>query len=456
MRLAALVGVLGQCAFSSSSPFAFRSLAIVDRLVQCAVAPGTAVFLGEGLWQSGNTLESMSNIMMATNTSLWAPFLEKAYNTTPVIVDQCFDDHQWWLLAWIRAFQLTSNKLYIERAAQVFDYVVQHGWSDVCGGGVMWCPSQNQYKNAITNELFLACAMELHPYTSLLGKPANFYLNWASTEWKWFEQSGMLNSKGLINDGLDQNCKNNGDVTWTYNQGVLLSGLTQLGLATSNSSLVKLARTVALAVRDLLTVDGILVEPCPGNCDQDQHLFKGIFMRHLGYMLSLAPDGSLSDFLTFNAQSALRATCPGGGYSLQWDGTCQSTTVLPVVPQTSAALDVFTAAAGLAPNASFSSPSSVSSSWRGLGFGNCMDDKGQSMPNCYLAGIDEIACRDRAFADSLAVAYDFQLTCEGSSFCRVRTLSKSCGDGWQWADGTATTVSKSTGDSLTVCVIKKT
>ncbi len=32
------------------------------------------------------------------------------------------------------------------------------------------------------------------------------------------EASGMRNSDGLFNDGLDDACNNNGQTTWTYNQ----------------------------------------------------------------------------------------------------------------------------------------------------------------------------------------------------------------------------------------------
>jgi hypothetical protein len=57
------------------------------------------------------------------------------------------------------------------------------------------CPS--------ADELFLTSAMELHPYTALLGKPAGYYLGWAVKEWTWLQNSGMMNpSTGLLNDGL--------------------------------------------------------------------------------------------------------------------------------------------------------------------------------------------------------------------------------------------------------------
>jgi predicted alpha-1,6-mannanase (GH76 family) len=38
----------------------------------------------------------------------------------------------------------------------------------------------------------------------------------------------MINGDGLINDGLNAQGENNGQATWTYNQGVILGGLVAL------------------------------------------------------------------------------------------------------------------------------------------------------------------------------------------------------------------------------------
>ena len=56
----------------------------------------------------------------------------------PCRADKCYDDHQWWLLGWVRAYEATGNVSYIQRAAEVFDYVAAHAWTPQCGGGVLW------------------------------------------------------------------------------------------------------------------------------------------------------------------------------------------------------------------------------------------------------------------------------------------------------------------------------
>jgi predicted alpha-1,6-mannanase (GH76 family) len=53
--------------------------------------------------------------------------------------------------------------------------------------------------------------------------------------------------------------------------------------------------------------NGILKEPCEPNCDDNQKLYKGIFARHLGYLLSYLKSTSHSkkytSFLRRNAES---------------------------------------------------------------------------------------------------------------------------------------------------------
>ena len=40
------------------------------------------------------------------------------------------------------------------------------------------------------------------------------YLNRAQREWEWFRNSEMFNEKGTINDGLTDDCKNNGQTEY--------------------------------------------------------------------------------------------------------------------------------------------------------------------------------------------------------------------------------------------------
>lgn len=115
-----------------------RTLATAARMNHCSYVSLGGVWL-EALWQSGNTLEALANLAIANgNSSEYDRIFENSFARTPAVVDKCFDDHQWWLLGWVRAYEATGNVSYLARAATVFDYVTEHAWTPQCGGGVLW------------------------------------------------------------------------------------------------------------------------------------------------------------------------------------------------------------------------------------------------------------------------------------------------------------------------------
>ena len=308
-----------------------------------------------------------------------------------------------------------------------------------------------------TNELFLTSAMKLHPYETALGKPTGYYLGWAQQEWDWFASSGLVNSQSLVNDGLNGSCVNNNQTTWTYNQGVLLNGAALLTTATGNGSALALAsRIAAAAMTELVSTPGgsIMEEPCgAGGCDGDQHIFKGVFARHLSAMLQTGVVGpeltsQARAFLVANAESALaNASCTQGSYGLLWQGPCGAN--VSVASTSAVGLDLFTAA-------SLIDTTKSSSQLLSLGVGNCVDLTGASMPNCFNNNVTEAECSAAFLADTLAAAYDFQVTCGSAwGYCRVRTLSgaSSCAPGWSFGGGNATNVTGANGTPLTECVL---
>ncbi len=167
-----------------------------------------------------------------------------------------------------------------------------------------WQRSPRAYKNAITNELFIELTAWLH---NSIGGDVK-YLRWAEAEWSWFDHSEMINSSNLVNDSLDDTCENNADITWTYNQGVILAGLAQLYQATGNRTLLSAGERIAWAAIGQLTVGGVLAEPCEGTgcadrLDANTQSFKGIFVRDLKALAVTAGTTQFNAFFTGQAQS---------------------------------------------------------------------------------------------------------------------------------------------------------
>jgi len=160
---------------------------------------------------------------------------------------------------------VTGTEEYLTTAESIFEDIKASYNTTPCGG--VWWDKANTYVNAIANELFLDVAAHLANRAS----NATYYRQWAETEWEWFENSGMINSQNTINDGLDKTtCQNNGGTVWSYNQGVILGGLTELAKATGDDSYITTAKTIADAAIAALTTDGILHDACePSGCGVD-------------------------------------------------------------------------------------------------------------------------------------------------------------------------------------------
>jgi len=167
--------------------------------------------------------------------------------------------------------------------------------------------------------LFLTLAARLHRRTSS-GGDSTVYLEWANREWEWFAATGMINAAGLVNDGLTDDCRNNDQTAWTYNQGVILGGLAEMFEITGDDTYLTQAETIAdAAIAELVTAGGILSEPCEPDCDGNASQFKGIFMRNLARLHEVAPAQRYRDFIERNADSIREnATSEFGEIGLVW------------------------------------------------------------------------------------------------------------------------------------------
>jgi len=163
----------------------------------------------------------------------------------------------------VRLFDVTGDAQYLDIAKEDEAYMYGYWNTSTCGGGMPQQLADLSYKNAISNELYFTLAAALH---NRVGEGDTEYLDRAEMAWAWFAASGMINSEGLVNDGLVQNadgtCANNGAPTYTYNQGVILGGLVELHRATGNTSYLQTAERIAGAVlaSPVLTQDGVLTE----------------------------------------------------------------------------------------------------------------------------------------------------------------------------------------------------
>lgn len=305
------IGHAAQTASSGANPNAAARATEGVHALQTWYNSATGLYDTTGWWNSANGLTVLVDYARLSRTKEFhfviANTFVAAQNKFPGFLNDYYDDEGWWALAWIDAYDLTANQLYLKTAESIFADM-SSGWDGTCRGGIWWS-KERHYKNAIANELFLSVAAHLANRDSARRSE---YLNWATREWTWFASSGMINAQGLINDGLgsphggtsDSNCANNGQTTWTYNQGVILGGLAELSKLSQDPSLGQSAQKIAVAaITHLVDRDGVLHDPCEPHCGADGVQFKGIFVRNLAALHQMFPQAQYRSFVETNANA---------------------------------------------------------------------------------------------------------------------------------------------------------
>ncbi|HEX4264479.1 MAG TPA: glycoside hydrolase family 76 protein [Verrucomicrobiae bacterium] len=286
--------------------------------------PNNGLYLTTGWWNAANCIEAVIEDINANNDTQYLAALTNTFNANASgnFLNDYYDDEGWWTLSWIHAYDVTGNTNFLNMAKTIFADLTT-GWdtTNTCPGGIWWNKSRN-YKNAIPNELFLTAAIRLHQRTPTDGSGVGSYFYWATNEWTWFKASGMINSQNLINDGLN-GCVNNGQTTWTYNQGVLLGGLTDLYKTTANGSYLSQAIVIAnAAIAHLTDANGVLVEPCEsGDCGGDGSEFKGLFQRNLAYLYDETHTTAYYTYLRTNSHALwFKGRNTFNQLGVHWDG----------------------------------------------------------------------------------------------------------------------------------------
>lgn len=255
--------------------------------------------------------------------------------------NQAYDDMLWVVLGWLEniKFQELHSGLHFTseetwygtqfqhaaaHRARLFYELASAGWdTTLCDGGMIWSPHLKPYKNAITNELFVSASIGMYlyypgdpidsPFLADMTSPDSYphdpaHLKGAVEGYKWLKNSNMTGIGNLYGDGFhisgwrsishpgSRKCDELNTMVYTYNQGVILSGLRGLWLATGASDYLDDGHALIFKVIGAtgwlrtesekwagLGRGGVMEDACDsrGDCSQDGHTFKGIFFHHL-------------------------------------------------------------------------------------------------------------------------------------------------------------------------------
>ncbi len=289
----AVEGQNGSCT-GWARPATDHDAAAADALMY-SYDPNTA-YWPSSWWNSAVALATVIDYMRQTGDTRYEWIVDRTFEVDKVpfpagarssdaidgdFISRATDDSEWWALAWLDAYDLTHDAKYLNEAVTIGTYVNGLWDTSTCGGGVWW-DRERTYKNSVTNALYVRMTAELHNRipgdTTWLGR--------ATTAWNWFTDSGLINSSGLVNDGLTGSCANNGQTVWSYNQGLAIGAGVEIWRATGDAGALSTARRLADAAvaAPSLVSGGVLTESCDvptADCDDNGKQFKGVFMRYL-------------------------------------------------------------------------------------------------------------------------------------------------------------------------------
>lgn len=284
---------------------------------------GVGLFRGGGWWGSAVALSSVIRNVEVTGMPSYRYAISTTYDRNVGAARGHFrnefsDDTGWWAMAWLDAYDLTGDRRYLDTARIAADHMHTF-WTGACGGGIRWREG-GTYKAAISNGLYVQVNATLAARTG-----DGTYRTRATTGWAWFSASGLIGGDGLVRDGLDESGCAPGGTVFSYNQGVLMSGLTELSALTGDPAPRNRARQVADATTrsgsTLTDSGGILHDPPEGwdDCFKDGAYFKAGLARGLDELDAALSDHPYTAYLDRQAGSAYtRSRNAFDQYSLSW------------------------------------------------------------------------------------------------------------------------------------------
>ena len=159
-------------------------------------------------WTSTVLATLLIDYSQVANDSRYFPNFVAVFNNESLLdlIFQANDDRLWVCLFCLRGAAYASINYtqwvqpFLDRA-QYFYTLAGTGWDNTTCGGGMFSGEGSTYKNAVTNELWITASVEMY---EAFGDPS--LLETSLQAWTWFNNSGMINPQGLVNDGLTSNC----------------------------------------------------------------------------------------------------------------------------------------------------------------------------------------------------------------------------------------------------------
>jgi predicted alpha-1,6-mannanase (GH76 family) len=231
------------------------------------------------------------------------------------------DDIMWWTIGCTRAYQITGDARYLNKAKASFDFVYQVFCDDALGGGIWWS-SDRRSKNSCVECPAIIAAMRL---SELLNDPS--YFEKARQLYQW-QKNMLTDGKGKVYDSVRIGSRRNpnfstnsytgfnprrnnsplGTFSLTYNQGTYIGASVLLYLKTKDTSyLTEAIKTADWTRSNLCTGENQILR---SENQGDAGAFKGIFVRYMKLLVRDCGCGEYVPWMQTNADTAWRNRRP--------------------------------------------------------------------------------------------------------------------------------------------------
>jgi predicted alpha-1,6-mannanase (GH76 family) len=237
-----------------------------------------------------------------------------------------YDDECWMTMALLRAYDLTGNVKYLNRAKTLYADI-QAGWDTSCCGSVkggVWWDKAHTQKATAANAGAAVAGARLYRRT---GDAA--YLSFAQQVYSYW-YSNMVN--GATFQVCDHMNPDGTQVWWkfTYNEGLMIGAAVELNEATGNAAYLANAQNIGgfmIANEVASTANGnVLYDGANNDCGGDCHEFKGPAYRYLMRLYARTFQVSYYNVLKSSADAIwnLARETNATIFSVHWGGPTQT------------------------------------------------------------------------------------------------------------------------------------
>ncbi|MFD0794516.1 glycoside hydrolase family 76 protein [Mucilaginibacter litoreus] len=154
--------------------------------------------------------------------------------------DRYYDDNGLVGIDYMESYFNTRNPLYLQRAKEVFQFILS-GWNNDVGGGVTWLEGHNDQKPACSNGMATLTALKIYE-----GCKEPYYLNQGKRFYNWMYTTLRDSSTGIITNDVKLDGKQN-RTFWTYNTGSMIEAAVMLYKFTGEKKYLEQAKQLALS-----------------------------------------------------------------------------------------------------------------------------------------------------------------------------------------------------------------